>query len=262
MSMNLPAQKQDTTVATIQQQSPDTLLTLIERLAKDQTVDLDRVERLIALRARMMYATALSEMQVELPEIKKKGHITIPGTNKAGEANKPIQYALWEDINEGIKPILAKHSFAISFRTGQAPDGKLTVTGILSHAGGHQEETTMILPYDSTGSKNTVQSIGSSTSYGKRYTAAALLNLTTRGEDDDGKTGGGVADEPIDLHITPEQVAALRKLLKDTGADEAKFLKFGKIDKLEDILSSKYEKALATIRGRAKAAAREKAPQQ
>ncbi len=71
-----------------------------------------------------------------------------------------------------------------------------------------------------------------------------------------------MADEPIDLPITPEQVAALRKLLKDTGADEAKFLKFGKIDKLEDILSSKYEKALATIRGRAKAAAREKAPQQ
>jgi hypothetical protein len=253
--MNLPAQKQDTTVATIQQQSPDTLLTLIERLAKDQTVDLDRVERLIALRARMMYATALSEMQVELPEIKKKGSITIPGVNKAGEANKPIHYALWEDINEGIKPILAKHNFAISFRTGQAPDGKLTVTGILSHAGGHQEETTMVLPYDSTGSKNTVQSIGSSTSYGKRYTAAALLNLTARGEDDDGAAGGGTVDPPI----TPEQVAEVRKLLKDTGADEAKFLKFGKIEKLEDILSSKFDAALATIRGRAKAAARKTA---
>ena len=113
----------------------------------------------------------------------------------------------------------------------------------------------MVLPYDSTGSKNTVQSIGSSTSYGKRYTAAALLNLTARGEDDDAAAGGGTVDPPI----TPEQVAEVRKLLKDTGADEDKFLKFGKIEKLEDILSSKFDAALATIRGRAKAAARKTA---
>ena len=36
-----------------------------------------------------------------------------------------------------------------------------------------------------------MQSVGSSVSYGKRYAASALLNLTTHGEDDDGRLGGG-----------------------------------------------------------------------
>ena len=243
--MKVPATKTAEVLPAAQQASPDTLLDLIERLAKDTTVDLDRVERLIALRARMMYAAALADMQVELPEIQKHGRITIPGQNKAGEANKPIQYALWEDINEGIKPILAKHGFAISFRTGQAPDGKLTVTGILSHAGGHQEETTMTLPYDSTGSKNTVQSIGSSTSYGKRYTAAALLNLTARGEDDDGKTGGSV---PIDQ----QQLTALVNLIAAVGGKRSEaltkgLLKYLKIESLDQLPSSRFEDAKAAI---------------
>ncbi|WP_409524602.1 ERF family protein [Pseudomonas sp.] len=44
----------------------------------------------------------------------------------------------------------------------------------------------MLLPLDTSGSKNAVQAVGSSTSYGKRYVMSALLNLTTRGEDDDG----------------------------------------------------------------------------
>src|SRR6185503_15653016 len=98
------------------------------------------------------------------------------------------------------------HGFALSFRTGSAPDGKLTVTGILSHRAGHQEETTLALMHDSTGSKNSVQAVGSSISYGKRYTAGALLNITSRGEDDDGKLAG--APE----YITETQVSELQHL--------------------------------------------------
>jgi hypothetical protein len=44
---------------------------------------------------------------------------------------------------------------------------------VLSHELGHSEETTMTLPLDTSGSKNNVQAVGSSTSYGKRYTATA-----------------------------------------------------------------------------------------
>jgi hypothetical protein len=48
----------------------------------------------------------------------------------------------------------------------------------------------MTLPLDTSGSKNNVQAVGSSTSYGKRYTATLLLNIRTKGEDDDGHAGG------------------------------------------------------------------------
>jgi hypothetical protein len=63
------------------------------------------------------------------------------------------------------------------------------------HRGGHSEEATKFYPADTSGSKNAIQAIGSSISYGKRYTASALLNLTSRKEDDDGAKGGG---EPVD----------------------------------------------------------------
>src|SRR5690606_4042351 len=67
-------------------------------------------------------------------------------------------------------------------------------TGVLLHKAGHREETTIKLPADSSGNKNAVQAVASSVSYGKRYAAGALLNLTSHGEDDDAFAGGGGVD--------------------------------------------------------------------
>lgn len=175
------------------------VLSVIERMAVNPDIDINKLEklmemheRIIARNARAAYASALSAMQAEMPEIEERGNIVIHKKDAAKTPENVLQstpYALWEDINAAIKPVMAKHGFALSFRTGQSSDGRVTVTGILSHREGHSEETTMILQHDSTGSKNAVQAIGSSTSYGKRYVAAALLNLTSRDgaeHDDDG----------------------------------------------------------------------------
>ncbi|MEJ0093303.1 MAG: ERF family protein [Methylocella sp.] len=171
-------------------------------------------ERVESARAKTAYSAALSAMQPDLPVIQERGKITIHKKDKPGEIQQETPYARWDDINQAIRPVLGKHGFAISFRTGLASDGKITVTGILSHAGGHQEETTMTLPHDSTGSKNAVQAVGSSTSYGKRYVAMALLNLSsTRSEDDDGRAGGHAEPELPDsvrayLDLAAEKIAA------------------------------------------------------
>jgi hypothetical protein len=180
---------------------------IIERAARDPNVDIDKMQRLMemhdkmqASRAKAAYAAAFAEMQPELPEVPEHG--------KSNNGS----YALWEDINDLVKPVLAAHGFGISFRCGRDGQG-VTVTAVLSHRDGHSEETMMILPLDTSGNKNAVQSVGSSTSYGKRYTAAALLNLTSRGEDDDGKKGGGKAVEPTNA---PTRSSAS---LKRTGPD-------------------------------------------
>lgn len=215
------------------------LLAMIERAARDQSVDIDKMERLmgmhdavIARRAKTEYSAALSAMQPELPIIVERGKIDIG-------RGKPQSYALWEDINEKIKPVLAKYGFALSFRTGRMDD-KIVVTGILSHRGGHSEETTMQLPLDTSGSKNNVQAVGSSTSYGKRYTASALLNLTSRGEDDDGKAGGGG-------FVTEQQVETLQAAIVEVGADIQKFCAWLKVEKIEDIPANKYEQAIKAL---------------
>ena len=163
---------------------------MIERASRDPAVDIDKMERLMQMHERMLnrqaetaYNSALSAMQTELPEITERGEIK----NKNGGVQS--KYALWEDVNKTIKPILSRHGFALSFRTGN--DGnKIVVTGILSHAAGHSASSVFALPVDTSGSKNEVQGLGSSTSYGKRYVASALLNLTSRGEDNDGAGNG------------------------------------------------------------------------
>jgi hypothetical protein len=156
-----------------------TLLSVISRAASDPQTDVEKLERLMAMyerieakRAETAFSDALAEMQDELPSIGERG-------SAAGR----YTYALWEDINAAIKPVLKRHGFALSFRTDFA-DG-IAVTGVLSHSGGHKIETTIKLPPDTSGNKPAVQAVASSVSYGKRYAAGALLNLTSHGEDDD-----------------------------------------------------------------------------
>jgi hypothetical protein len=228
-----------------EEQSPvvvgaDAYLEMIERAARDPNVDIDKMERLMLMhervverQARAAYASALASMQCELPSIAERGKIDIG-------RGKPQSYALWEDINEAIKPVLSKHGFALSFRTGRT-DAAIIVTGILSHREGHSEETTMQLPIDTSGSKNAVQAVGSSTSYGKRYTAAALLNITSHGEDDDGKAGGIQG-------LTEEQVGTLIEMLESVGASKDEFCAWAKVERLSQIPARDFQKMVAAIK--------------
>lgn len=188
------------------------IIQVIERAAANPNVDIDKMERLLQMHERIVernakaaFASAFAAMQPELPEIPERGR-----------GHNSVSYALWEDVNDLVLPVTSKHGFGISFRTGRTPDSKITVTCILTHEAGHSEETTMELPIDSSGSKNAVQAVGSSTSYGKRYTATAILNLRSRGEDDDGKSGGG---KPIDPAQPPAKSSASLKKADADGKD-------------------------------------------
>lgn len=238
----------------------DAVLMMIERAARDPNVDIDKMQRLMDMRERVQqqnakaaYAAALAAMQPELPVIERRGKITVRKKDAQGERTGDVQqstpYALWEDINDAIKPILAKHRFALSFKVGQAADGKISVTGILSHADGHQEETTINLPHDSTGSKNAVQAVGSTVSYGKRYTAGLLLNFTSRGEDDDGKLGG---DEGA---ISEEQAATIRKLCEETGTDIPKFCDLMKVESIPALPASQFDRVIKSLEAKKRRAA-------
>jgi hypothetical protein len=220
------------------------IIQVIERAAMNPAVDIDKMERLLEMQERILdrnaraaYAAAFAEMQPDLPEIPEHGK----GHNNAS-------YALWEDINDLIKPVLAKYGFGISFKPGR--DGpNITVTAILTHREGHSEEASMILPVDASGSKNAVQAVGSSTSYGKRYTASALLNLTSRHEDDDGKTA--VKTEKV---APPTKSSASLKKRDENGQDAWDRL----IGELRaDLLDCKSLVSLAKLRGDYREKARE-----
>ena len=100
------------------------------------------------------------------------------------------KYAKWEDIQEAILPVTSKFGFAVTHKTRVEAD-RVIVTCIVRHRDGHQDQTELPLPLDTSGSKNNVQAVGSSVSYGKRYTASALLGIRVDGDDDDGNKAQG-----------------------------------------------------------------------
>lgn len=218
-----------------------TILSVIQRAAADPQCDIEKMERLMAMHERMQanqaqvaFNTAMAAMQCELPSIAERG-----------KGHGSVRYATLEDINDIVKPIMQRHGFAVSFKV-EHHQGGINVTGVLMHAAGHREETTMLLPSDTSGNKNAVQAVGSSVSYGKRYVMSALLNLTTRGEDDDGYAAG-----PTAPRITEVQVASLQALLnKCTESTQSKFTElYGSLDQIAkpdfDIVSTQLKKAVA-----------------
>lgn len=173
------------------------LMEVIARAARDPSVDIDKMERLIAMQERVQardaevaFSEAFAALQPELPAITKGGQIVHKGQIIS-------EFAEWEDINKAITPVLSKHGFSLSFKPCDV-GGKVAVTAILRHRLGFKDEATLPLPTDTSGAKNAVQGVGSTLTYGKRYTAVLLLNITTEGDDDDGS-----AAAPKNQHIAP-----------------------------------------------------------
>ena len=235
----------------------DKVIDAIVKAAANPAFDADKMRQLVAMQADMRaqaakiaYDNALAEMQPHLPIINRKGRIEIREKDAKGDrTGKVVQstaYAYWEDISEAITPILHKYGFSLSFRTPTDPSGRISVTAVLAR-GGHREETTLSYQHDTTGSKNAAQAINSSVSYGMRKTACMLLNITTRGEDDDAKKSEAL--EPI----SEKQLAEIMTLVKNSGADQTRFCALFNVQGLSQIPKLRFSEAKAQLLRKIKA---------
>lgn len=161
------------------------LALVIERLAANPDVDVAKIEKIIELQERMMRLEAeaafnvdFAAMQAKLPTVSERAH-----TDKTS-------YAPLEDIIEAVRPVLCEFGFSVSHRTEWPNEKTVKVVGILTHRAGHARQSEFLSAADQTGSKNAIQALGSSVQYGRRYTTKDLLNIVTRGEDDDGEKAG------------------------------------------------------------------------
>lgn len=228
----------------------DALLSMIERAARDQSVDIEKFERLMALRERMTAAQARRDFDEAIAAAKGEiGPIvknrTVDFTSQKGRTN--YKHEDFAGIAQIVDPILSKHGIAYRFRSRQE-GGKLTVTCILSK-GGYFEETELSAGEDHSGNKNSHQAIGSAATYLQRYTLKLALGLASA-HDDDGRAAGSGAGETV----SPEQAEKIRAALKFADADEAKFLEYIKVDTVEDILAAKFDQVMALIAQRKAAA--------
>lgn len=224
------------------------MLAFIGTAARDPSVDPAKMRELLAIRKELkleeskeQFTAALIAAQKQLPTITRRGKIEIEKNNRVIQSTP---YAKFEDINRAVKPILQAHGFTMTFKTEAGADARTTVTAILRHKGGHEETSSLSLPVEASGSKNNVQGIGSSVSYGKRYTMTALLNLIAEGDDDDGNLGAGVA-------IDQEQLATLIEACEVAGVDKRRFCEFMGVAALAEIPATAFQRAMDAVRRKA-----------
>jgi hypothetical protein len=121
-------------------------------------------------------------MFARLPSIDKDGKIVIPGKHT-------IPFSTYEALNKVCRPIMREFGFSMRHRH-RMENGLVVTTGILTHRLGHFEEDEFAAAPDQSGSKNTIQAVGSTRQYGRRYTMISLLNIVTYEKGHDGETPG------------------------------------------------------------------------
>jgi hypothetical protein len=211
-------------------------------LALEPTVDAAKLEQIIAAEERRQareagqaFAQDMAAMAGELPVIAENGAIRL------GEETVAT-YALWEDLNDAIRPILHRWGFALSFEVSSSLE-EIRVGARLMHRSGHVETTSLSVPPDPGTDRNRIQAIGSALSYAKRYTACALLNLTSRGEDDDGAA--------TSVLISHDQLIELECELLRTRANKLRLLDYLGVSSLSALPTDRFSEAMGAVKARA-----------
>lgn len=182
----------------LQVQPATTMLSIIARAAADPAVDLDKMERLLAMQERLVardaelaFNSAMRDVQSKVRYVQKDAKN--PSTNST--------YTRLETLNKAIVPVATEAGFSLSFGTADCPMADaLRITCTVLHSGGHSRLYQCDVPIDMLGAKGNpnktkTHGYGSSLSYGRRYLTLLIFNIST-GEDDDGNAAGGSVEGP------------------------------------------------------------------
>jgi ERF superfamily len=212
------------------------------RIAVTSGADLEKLKGLLDLQERWEANEARKAFQVAMAAFKSNPP-NIGKDKKVSFGNTKYSHASLYNVVEKITTELSKHGLSAAWSTHQ--NGQIGVTCKITHVLGHSQETTLQAPADTSGSKNAIQAIGSTISYLQRYSLLAVLGLAAHDMDDDGA-------KSEDLPISEEQIATLKEHMLAVGANEEKFLKFLKVERLDEVLQSQFTKAVTALKAKGK----------
>jgi hypothetical protein len=192
-----------------------------------------------AHQARKAFDDAIGAAKAEIPVIAKNREVDF--TSAKGRTH--YRHEDLAEIARTVDPILARHGLSYRFRVSSAVNEPVSVTCIISHRGGHSEETTLHAGRDESGNKNSIQGVGSTITYLQRYTLKAALGLAAA-QDDDAKAAGSGGP------ISEDQKAIILALIEKVGPVSEvtpRFCRAMKVERIEDIAAARYEAAVAKL---------------
>lgn len=216
------------------------------RLAIEQKVPVEALERLVALQERVMerdartaFVEALAAFRADCPPILKTRENSQFDVTRNGVRQK-ARYAPLEDIDRIARPVAAKHGLTWTWDT--KIDGPLMhIACRVMHVMGHSETTNVSMPWESKAGSSPQQKYGSAQTYGMRYSLVAALGITTADEDTDGAGGGEVEK------VSDGEAADLVALMDEVGADRGKFLRWAGVDDVVDLPKGRLAEAIRLL---------------
>jgi hypothetical protein len=126
-------------------------LAMIERAARDPSIDIDKLDRLLLMRERenarvaeQAFNAALAEAQTEMQPV-------------GADSNNPqthSRYASYATLDRAVRPIYTRHGFGLSFNTADAPGPEQArIVCDVCHTGGHTRRYHVDMPVDGKGAR-------------------------------------------------------------------------------------------------------------
>lgn len=218
----------------------NSLVEVIARAASDPTVDIDKMERLLAMHERLSerqgeiaFNQALNAAQMEMRPV---------SANMTNSQTKS-QYASFDKLDKALRPIYTAHGFSLSFDEADSPKQEhVRVVCYVSHVGGFTRTYHRDMPADGKGAKGgdvmtKTHAAGAAGSYGARYLLKGIFNVAV-GEDDNDGNG---------YPISVDQYDTLKKRVSDLQVNEEAFLQVLKVDNLRNLPAAKFDYAMRQL---------------
>jgi hypothetical protein len=146
--------------------------------------------------ARLQFEAALGRFKEHLPQVFKTRKIAYP--NKDGSLTE-YSHAELEVASEVCGEELRREGIIHNWRSSEGVNGRTLMTCVFRHpTSGHVEEmATLGAPPDTSGGKNNVQAVGSTTTYLQRYTLLQACGVVPKGLDNDARSVEGMPENSI-----------------------------------------------------------------
>jgi hypothetical protein len=236
------------------------VLSMIERIMTDPNASVERAnqafdffQKVQAEQARRAFIEAKAAFKATAPTIIKDME------NKQYKS----RYSSIGNVVNTLTEALSKHGFDANWEFDQG-NASISVTCVLTHREGHSERVTLAGPPDTSGQKNPIQQIKSTTTYLKLATFEAVTGIASK--DGNADDDGNGADPSRTL--LPAHVDTLFGLIAETNSNIDQFLAVAKVAplgdrdvdsikmRLADIRASEYPRLVGLLEAKKRKAAR------
>ena len=175
------------------------MISMIERMAKDDKVDVEKMARILEMRFQIQQQQALTEFNNALAEAQAEME---PVRKDCQNPQTRSKFASFFALDEAVRPIYTEQGLTVSFDTDPANSrpGEILVLAYVSK-GAFTRTYKIMMPADGVGAKGGMvmtktHAVGSAVTYARRYLLSAIFNIATSDSDDDGNAASRRAPAP------------------------------------------------------------------